>query len=205
MDEVGWPTHMLLFFLGFTLLALIGAVEQLTRRRGIVIGLPIAELVEDYAVTIDNPRGVDVEPHLYDVGRVEWLTDTRLLLFPAHGEVHMHAQVGSHSRSSATSFMCIGDLRIDARPGALHFRTRVILRVVPLLGALLFVFGPYVPEPWGMDWPLPGQDKYPLLVTLWPLVLFGSMFAYAAVRARRDVVSAHHAVTAAFMSAPADD
>lgn len=201
MDELGLPSHMLLFFIGLTALALVGGLEKLARLRwGVVLGLPIAELVEDYATSIADPRAVDLAPHLHEVGRVEWIGDTRLLLLPAHGEVQMHAYSGSRSRSAATSFMCIGDLRIDARPGALHFRTRVLLRVVPLFGALLFIIGPYVPHPWGMGWPLPGQAGRPLWLALWPIVLFGGIFAYATIRARVDVVSTHHAVTAAFMS-----
>jgi hypothetical protein len=193
------PGHMQLFFIGLAAIGLIGALEKLARQRwGLVLGIPIANLVEEYAGELGNPREVDLDPHLYDVGRVEWLTDTRLLLIPARGEVHMHAHAGTRTTSRATGFMCIGDLHIDPRAGILHFRTRVLVRIVPLLGALLFVLGPYVPDPWGMDWPLPGRG--PLWLAVWPFVLFGGFFVFTTARARTAVITAHHAVTAAFMT-----
>jgi hypothetical protein len=194
------PAHMRLFFIGLALLGLAGALEKLARQRwGVVLGVPIGKFDEDYPGTIGNPREVDLDPHLYDVGRVQWVTDTRVLLLPVHGDVDMHASSGARATSTASGFMCVGDLRIDASSGSIRFRTRVLLRVVPMLGALLFVFGPYVPDPWGMGWPLPGSGKH-LWLSLWPLVAFGGFFGYAAFKARTGVITAHHAVTGAFMA-----
>lgn len=192
---------MLLFFLGIPAIALFGAIERLARKRwGVVFGVPIGKLVEDYPVDIGRPRDVDLLPHLYDVAQVEWIDDGRLLILPAKGEVNMSASVGPRGTGTSTGFLCIGELRVDARPGALHFRTRVLVRFVPLLGMLLFVIGAYVPAPWGMGWPLPGE-RGSLMMSLWPLVLFGGIFGVTLVRARAGVISGHHAVTSAFMTA----
>lgn len=193
------PPLMRLFFVGMAALGLVGALEKLTRHRwGLVLGVPIARLDEDYPGTIGNPREVDLDPHLYDVGSVEWVTDSRALLSPLRGNMDMYASVGTR-RKSMSELVCVGDLRIDASPGSIRFRTRVLVRIVPLLGALLFIVSAYVPAPWGLGWPLPGGEK-PLLMTLWPLLLPGGAFAFSAVRARTGVITAHHVVTGAFMA-----
>jgi hypothetical protein len=197
------PEAMQLFFVCMIAIALIGVLERVARRRwGVVLGVPIATLVEDYPVSIGTPREVDLDPHLYDVAHIEWVDESRLLILPAGGEVHMSAHVGARGLGTSTGFICLGDLRIDAQPNALHFRTRVLVRVMPLLGALLFMFGPYVPLPLGMGWPLPG-GRAPLFLSLWPLVLFGGIFGFTTLRARSRVITAHHAVTSAFMQTPA--
>jgi hypothetical protein len=200
LDPWSIPAHMRLFFVGMALLGLAGALEKLARQRwGVVLGVPIGRFDEDYPGTIENPRAVDLDPHLYDVGRVEWVTDSRVLLLPLDGDVDMHASTGSRRTSTSMGFMCVGDLQIDAPPGSIRFRTRVLLRVVPLLLALLFVVGPYVPDPWGMGWPLPGTGRS-LMLSIWPLGLFGGFFVYTAFKARTGVITAHHAVTGAFMA-----
>ncbi len=194
------PEHMRLFFVGAVVLGLAGGLEKLARQRwGLVLGVPIGEFDEDYPGTIGNPREVDLDPHLYDVGRVEWVDDSRALLLPVHGEMDTSASTEGRTTSTASGFMCVGDLRIDAPTGSIRFRMRVLLRLVPVLGALLFIFGPYVPDPLGMGWPLPGSGQN-LLLSLWPVLLFGGMFVYVAVRARTGVITAHHAVTSAFMA-----
>jgi hypothetical protein len=200
LDPWSLPAHMRLFFIGMALLGLAGALEKLARRRwGVVLGVPIGRFDEDYPGTIENPRAVDLDPHLYDLGRVEWVTDSRVLLLPLNGDVNMYASAGSRTTWTSTGFMCVGDLQIDAPPGSIRFRTRVLLRVVPLLLALLFVVGPYVPDPWGMGWPLPGTGRS-LMLSIWPLALFGGFFGYTAFKARTGVITAHHTVTGAFMA-----
>lgn len=194
------PADMRLFVLGLAGLGIVALFESLARRRwGFVLGIPIGSLHEDYDCTLDDPREVDLAPHLYDVARVKWLSRARLLLLPLRGEVHMHANSG-RSMSSAGGFMCVGELSVDSHPGTTQFRTRVLLRLVPLLGALVFLVGPYVPRPWGMGWPLPGSGPS-LMVSVWPLVLFGGFFVWIVTRARSGVITAHHAVTGAFMTA----
>jgi hypothetical protein len=190
--------NMRLFFVGVAFLGLVNALEKLARQRwGIVLGVPIATLDEDYPGSIGNPREVDLDPYLYDIGRVEWLTHERLLLSPVNGEVQTSS--GRPRTSASRGIMCVGDLQIDAPPESIRFRTRVRLRIVPTLGFLLFIVGAYVPAPWGMGWPLPGGGE-DLLGALWPLILFGGFLAYATVQARSGVITAHHAVTGAFMA-----
>lgn len=192
---------MLLFFFGIPAIAVFGVLERLARKRwGVVFGVPIGTLVEDYPVDVGKPREVDLSPHLYDVAQVEWVDDRRLLILPAKGEVNMSASVGPRMTGTSTGFLCIGELRVDAGPGALHFRTRVLVRVMPMLGLLLFLIGSYVPAPWGMGWSLPGE-RGSLMLSLWPLVIFGGIFGVTLVRARAGVISGHHAVTSAFVGA----
>lgn len=195
------PSGMRLFYLGFFALGVVAFVESLARRRwGFVLGIPITTIHEDYDCTIDDPRAVDLSSHLYDVARVKWLSHARLLLLPLGGEVNMHARSGGSSVAAVAGFMCVGDLHVDAHPGTTHFRTRVMLRAVPFVGMLLFLVGGYVPMPWGMGWPLPGQG-HSLFLSLWPLLLFGGFLGLIFTRARTGVITAHHAVTSAFMTA----
>jgi hypothetical protein len=195
------PGGHALFYLGLSGLGIVALVESLARRRwGVVLGVPITTLHEDYDCTIDDPRAVDLSPHLYEVARVKWLSRVRLLLMPLRGEVDMQARGSGSGAFTGGGFMCVGDLHVDARPGTTHFRTRVLLRVVPLAAALLFLVGCYVPMPWGMGWSLPGRHPS-LLWSLGPLVLFGGFFGVIAARARTGVIAAHHAVTGAFMTA----
>jgi hypothetical protein len=39
-----------------------------------------------------------------------------------------------------------------------------------------------------------------LMLSIWPLALFGGFFGYTAYKARTGVITAHHAVTGAFMA-----
>ena len=55
---------MLLFFFGIPAIAVFGVLERLARKRwGVVFGVPIGTLVEDYPVDVGKPREVDLSPH----------------------------------------------------------------------------------------------------------------------------------------------
>jgi hypothetical protein len=195
------PDHNRLFYVYVAVLGVSELIARFARRSGIELGIPIAQLVEDYPGSIGTPRDVDLGPHLHDVGQVEWLSDTRLLLLPIGGKMNIHGGAGSRS-ATLSEFVCVGDLRVDAPPGTIRFRTRVLLRITPLVAVLAFIamtFSIYAPAPWGMSFPVPAS----VLKLFGPALLFGCVIGVGFARARVGVLTAHHVVTGAFMAAAA--
>jgi hypothetical protein len=187
----------------FTALASIGALEHLVMKRtGRVLGVPIATLRESYDVGLRDGEQVDLAPHLYDTATVRELSPGRWLLLPAGAETAVDGRSGPGSSRVSMSWVCVGYLEVESGAGTTRFRTRVVVRLVPLSAGILVPLMALVPEPWGWGWTFgPPEHAIPALVMF--SFLFGFPI-YATYAARSAVLSAHHAVTSAWIAARRD-
>jgi hypothetical protein len=182
------------------LVAVVAGLERLAvRRSGRVFGIPVGTIVEDYPGHLAYPEGVDLQPHLRELATARWLSPRRLLLLPASGEVDVEVQGAGLDQRVGGGWLFVGELTITDIPGTTGFHTRVLLRIAPTIVALTFIAALYVPYPWGTGWPLDARHSW--LWRLLPLLGAGGFFAWVAVRARTEVISAHHAATAALLAA----